>query len=556
MNPNSPVSNEAPLVQVYDTTLRDGTQREGISYTLEDKLRIAEHLDAFGVTFIEGGWPGSNPKDEEFFARARDKAWKQAKISAFGSTRRANTAPDQDPNIQALIAAGTEVCTIFGKSSQFQVTEVLRTSLDENLRMIEDSVAFLRSQNKRVVYDAEHFFDGFRKDSSYALETLRAAIRGGAETVVLCETNGGNMPWDVERIVAEVVKAVHHPVGIHAHDDTGCGVANSLAAVRSGARHVQGTINGYGERCGNANLSVIIPNLELKLGMRALPAGKLTEISELSHFVAEVANLAPDAHMAYVGKSAFAHKGGVHVAALRRNAGSYQHVAPELVGNVMRVVVSELSGRGNVLAKAEEMGVQVEAGTEVEALREIKEAEARGLSFEGAEASIALLLQRKAADYVPLFSVIDYQVQVGKRRGTETFAEAVVKVQVGKDTLHTAAEGNGPVSALDGALRKALAPTYPALNEIHLADYKVRILDGTEGTEAITRVLIDSQDAHRSWSTVGASSNIIEASMHALVDSIEHGLMLGGAKVPAESADTAPRSTNRSTTTKSGAAAS
>jgi 2-isopropylmalate synthase len=532
---------------VYDTTLRDGTQREGISYTLEDKLRIAEHLDAFGVTFIEGGWPGSNPKDEEFFARARDKAWIHAKISAFGSTRRAGTSPDQDQNIRALIAAGTEVCTIFGKSSPFQVSEVLRTTLDENLRMIEDSVAFLRSQNKRVVYDAEHFFDGYRADASYALETLRAAIRGGAEVVVLCETNGGNMPWDVERIVADVVSSVNHSVGVHAHDDTGCGVANTLAAVRSGARHVQGTINGYGERCGNANLSVIIPNLELKLGLRALPPGKLKEISELSHFVAEVANLAPDAHMAYVGKSAFAHKGGVHVAALRRNADSYQHVAPELVGNAMRVVVSELSGRGNVLAKAEELGVEVGAGGEVEALREIKEAEARGLSYEGAEASIALLLQRKAEGYAPLFSVIDYQVQVGKRRGTETFAEAVVKVQVGPNTLHTAAEGNGPVSALDAALRKALEPAYPAVNEIHLADYKVRILDGTEGAEAITRVLIDSQDAHRSWSTVGASPNIIEASMHALVDSIEYGLMQGGASVPADSLENAPRSTSRAT---------
>ncbi|MEP7052643.1 MAG: citramalate synthase [Pseudomonadota bacterium] len=532
MNPNPPVEDESPLVEIYDTTLRDGTQREGISYTLEDKLRIAEHLDAFGVTFIEGGWPGSNPKDEEFFARARDQAWKTAKIVAFGATRRAGLAPGDDPSMRALIAAGTEVCTIFGKSSPFQVTEVLRTTLDENLRMIEDSVAFLRSEKKRVVYDAEHFFDGYRLDAAYAVETLRAAIRGGAEVVTLCETNGGNMPWDVERIVTEVLRLVKHKLGVHAHDDTGCGVANTLAAVRAGARHVQGTINGYGERCGNANLSVIIPNLELKLGLRALPAGKLAGISELSHFVAEVANLAPDAHMAYVGKSAFAHKGGVHVAALRRNAGSYQHVAPELVGNSMRVVVSELSGRGNVLAKAEELGVEVSAGTEVEALREIKEAEARGLSYEGAEASIALLLQRKAQDYVPLFQVIDYQVQVGKRRGTETFAEAVVKVQVGKNTLHTAGEGNGPVSALAGALRKALAPSYPAVNEIHLADYKVRILDGTEGTEAITRVLIDSQDAHRAWSTVGASPNIIEASMHALVDSIEYGLIQGRAVLP------------------------
>ncbi len=532
MNPNPPVNAEPELVEVYDTTLRDGTQREGISYTLEDKLRIAEHLDAFGVAFIEGGWPGSNPKDEEFFARARDQDWKHAKIAAFGSTRRAGLAPGDDASMRALIAAGTEVCAIFGKSSTFQVTEVLRTSLDENLRMIEDSVAFLRSEKKRVVYDAEHFFDGYRLDAAYAVETLRAAIRGGAEVVTLCETNGGNMPWDVERIVTEVARLVKHKLGVHAHDDTGCGVANSLAAVRAGARHVQGTINGYGERCGNANLSVIIPNLELKLGFRALPHGKLAGISELSHFVAEVANLAPDAHLAYVGKSAFAHKGGVHVAALRRNADSYQHVVPELVGNTMRVVVSELSGRGNVLAKAEEMGVTVTDGAEVEALREIKEAENRGLSYEGAEASIALLLQRKADDYVPLFQVIDYQVQVGKRRGTETFAEAVVKVQVGKNTLHTAAEGNGPVSAMDGALRKALAPSYPAINEIHLADYKVRILDGTEGTEAITRVLIDSQDAHRAWSTVGASPNIIEASMHALVDSIEYGLIQGRAVLP------------------------
>jgi len=532
MTASPPVNGEPELVEVYDTTLRDGTQREGISYTLEDKLRIAEHLDAFGVTFIEGGWPGSNPKDEEFFARARDRDWKHAKIAAFGSTRRAGLNAGDDPSMRALIAAGTEVCTIFGKSWTFQVTEVLRTSLEENLRMIEDSVAFLRSEKKRVVYDAEHFFDGYRADPGYAVETLRAAIRGGAEVVTLCETNGGNMPWDVERIVTEVARLVKHPIGIHAHDDTGCGVANSLVAVRAGARHVQGTINGYGERCGNANLSVIIPNLELKLGFRVLQPGRLSGISELSHVVAEVANLAPDAHMAYVGRSAFAHKGGVHVAALRRNPDSYQHVNPELVGNTMRVVVSELSGRGNVLAKAEELGVEVSAGTEVEALREIKEAENRGLSYEGAEASIALLLQRKADHYVPLFQVIDYQVQVGKRRGTETFAEAVVKVQVGKNTLHTAAEGNGPVSALDGALRKALAPAYPAINDIHLADYKVRILDGTEGTEAITRVLIDSQDAHRTWSTVGASSNIIEASMHALVDSIEYGLIQGRAVLP------------------------
>src|SRR6187549_3746992 len=320
MNENPPVHGEPELVEVYDTTLRDGTQREGISYTLEDKLRIADRLDAFGVTFIEGGWPGSNPKDEEFFARARDRAWKHAKIAAFGATRRAGLSASDDPSMRALIAAGTEVCTIFGKSWTFQVTEVLRTTLDENLRMIEDSLAFLRSEKKRVVYDAEHFFDGYRADPSYAVETLRAAIRGGAEVVTLCETNGGNMPWDVERIVAEVARLVNHPIGIHAHDDTGAGVTNALAAVRAGARHVQGTINGYGERCGNANLSVIVPNLELKLGFRCVPPGHLAETVEVSRFVADVANLALSPNMAYVGKSAFAHKGGVHVAAMQRHA--------------------------------------------------------------------------------------------------------------------------------------------------------------------------------------------------------------------------------------------
>jgi 2-isopropylmalate synthase len=536
------MADAGPLVQIYDTTLRDGTQREGISYTLDDKFRIAERLDAFGVAFIEGGWPGSNPKDEEFFARAREHVWKYAKITAFGSTRRAGIAPGDDPSMRALIAAGTEVCTLFGKSWTLHVNEVLRTTLDENLRMIEDSIAFLRSEGRRAIYDAEHFFDGYRADPAYALETLRAAIRGGAEVVVLCDTNGGSLPWNVEQVVRAVADAVRHPLGIHAHDDTGCGVANSVAAVRGGARHVQGTINGYGERCGNANLSVIIPNLELKLGLPALAAGRLTEISELSHFVAEVANLSPDSHMAYVGRSAFAHKGGVHVAAMRRNADSYQHVAPELVGNQMRVVVSELSGRGNVLSKAEELGVTVSQGAELATLREIKEAEARGLSYESAEASVALLLQRKADDYVPLFEVVDYQIQVGKRRDSETFAEAMVKVRVGADILHTAAEGNGPVSALDVALRKALAPAYPAVDEIHLADYKVRILDGSDGTQAITRVLIDSRNGQHSWSTVGASANIIEASMHALVDSIEYGLIQSGAKLPESLGDARPQS--------------
>lgn len=529
MNDTSPEPASSKQLRIYDTTLRDGTQREGISLTVRDKLRIAQRLDRFGVSFIEGGWPGSNPKDAEFFARAKDMDWSHAQLTAFGATRRAKGGPAADPSMRALVDSGVEVCTIFGKSWTLHVKDVLRIQLEQNLEMIEDSCAFLVSEGRRVVYDAEHFFDGYAADPQYAIETLRAAVRGGAEVLALCDTNGGSMPWTVEEVVAQVRSAVgEHPIGIHAHNDGGCAEANSLAAVRAGARHVQGTINGYGERCGNANLTVLIPNFSLKMGLGCVPEGHLSELSELSDFVAEVANVAIDRHMPYVGHSAFAHKGGVHVAAMRRSGESYQHIEPELVGNRMRVVVSELSGRGNVLSKAEELGVDVEAGAEIEALQLIKEAEARGLSYESAEASVALLLKRRAVDYRPLFDVLDYQVQVGQRFGTETFAEAVVKVQVGQQVLHTAAEGLGPVSALDGALRKALVPVYPQTARIHLADYKVRILDSQHGTEAITRVLIDSRDETRSWSTVGASQNIIEASMQALVDGIEYGLLAGG----------------------------
>jgi 2-isopropylmalate synthase len=527
-----PVSPHPELVEIYDTTLRDGSQREGISYTASDKLRIAQKLDDFGVSFIEGGWPGSNPKDVEFFARARDVNWKHAVITAFGSTRRAKLGPESDANMRALLDAGTRACTVVGKTWTLHVTEVLRTTLDDNLKMIEESVRYLVSEGRRVLYDAEHFFDGYVADPGYALATLGAALRGGAETVILCETNGGRLPWFVEETTRTIAAALGPAVriGIHAHDDAGCGVANSLAAVRGGATHVQGTINGYGERCGNANLSVIVPNLELKLGRRCLAPGRLREITEVSRFVAEVANLAPDSHMAYVGKSAFAHKGGIHVAAMRRNSDSYQHVDPALVGNEMRVVVSELSGRGNVLSKAEELGVKVAAGVEAEALEEIKKAEARGVSYEGAEASVALLLARRAPDYEPLFLVQDYETRVGQRAG-ETYAEATVKLRVGGHVFHTAAEGNGPVSALDAALRKALTPVYPALSGIHLADYKVRILDGKDGTEATTRVLIDSQYEQQSYSTVGASPNIILASLEALIDAVEYGLRQHGVRL-------------------------
>jgi 2-isopropylmalate synthase len=399
------------------------------------------------------------------------------------------------------------------------VTEVLRTTPDENLAMISDTVAYLKSRGRRVVYDAEHFFDGWRADPVYALATLRAAAEAGAEAVVLCDTNGGSLPWQIEEGVRAALP-VAGKIGIHAHDDGGCAVANSLAAVRAGARQVQGTINGYGERCGNANLCAIVPDLELKLGFACVPS--LAHLSELSRAVAEIANLAHDDHLPYVGRSAFAHKGGVHVAAMRRNPTSYQHIDPALVGNVSRAVVSELSGRGNVLSKAEELGLVVDdAGALV---REIKEGEARGLAFEAAEASVALMMRRRAADYRPPFKLVDYKVMVGQREGQATFAEATVQITVGDEVMHTAANGNGPVSALDAALRKALRPHHPEVDHIQLVDYKVRILDGRTGTQATTRVLVDSTDGTRRWSTMGASPNILEASWHALADSIEYGL--------------------------------
>ena len=521
-----------PVVEVYDTTLRDGTQMEGMSLSCGDKLRIAEHLDSLGVAFIEGGWPGSNPKDVEFFERAKDIAWKNVAIAAFGSTCRAQLRAEDDPQLKTLLAAETPVCTIFGKTWNMHVTEVLRTTLEENLRMVEESVAFLSRNERRVIYDAEHFFDGYKADSGYALETLRAAERGGAETLALCDTNGGSMPWEVEKIVKEVREALPETrIGIHAHNDGDCGVANSVTAIRAGARHVQGTINGYGERCGNANLCAIIPDLELKLGLGCVPAGGLAKLYDLSHFVAEIANLSPNEHAAYVGRSAFAHKGGVHVSAIRRHPESYEHVNPTLVGNESRVVVSELSGRGNVLSKAEELGLEVSSAHGGRVLEEIKNLEAKGFAYEAAEASVALLMARHQEDYEAPFEVLDFQAGVGRRRGGGMFAEATVKVRIGDEVVHTAGEGNGPVSALDSALRKALRPFFPEVAEMHLSDYKVRILDGRSGTGATTRVLIDSQSSRDSWSTVGASSNIIEASLQALIDSIEYGLMLERARL-------------------------
>jgi 2-isopropylmalate synthase len=513
-------------ISIYDTTLRDGTQREGISLACSDKIRIARELDALGIDYIEGGWPGSNPKDVEFFERAREIEWAHTKVAAFGSTRRAGIKAADDASCVALIESGAQVCTIFGKTSVLHVREVLRTELDENLRMIEETVAFLVGSGRRVVYDAEHFFDGSREDAEYAIQTLLAAARGGAEAVVLCDTNGGSLPWDVEARVREVVARVDVAVGIHAHNDSACAVANSVAAVRAGATHVQGTINGYGERCGNADLTTIIPTLELKLDRRCIREGALPSLGKLSRFVAETANLAFDEHAPYVGKSAFAHKGGVHVAAIRRAPRSYEHVDPALVGNQTRVLVSELSGRANVHALAEEHSVKVADGAETIVLQSIKEREAMGCSFESAEASVALMVRREGPDYEPPFELVDFKVLVGHVADAPAFADAAIKVRVHGVLHHTAAEGNGPVSALDAALRKALIVAYPEIAKIHLEDYKVRILDGRDGTGAVTRVLIDHGSGTERWTTVGASPNIVDASMVALVDGIEHGLWL------------------------------
>jgi 2-isopropylmalate synthase len=512
---------------MYDTTLRDGTQREGISLSCEDKLKIARKLDELGVDFIEGGWPGSNPKDVEFFRRVKYIHLQHAVVSAFGSTCRVGGDPSSDANIRALLEADTAVCTIVGKTSLLHIADVLQTTPVENLRIIQKSIEFLRSSGRRVIYDAEHFFDGFKLDERYALSTLQAAIQGGAEMLVLCDTNGGSMPWEIGEIVRTVKQADIGPLGIHTHNDGECAVANSLTAVGAGCIHVQGTINGYGERCGNANLISVMANLELKMEMKSLPDGQLNNLTELSHFVAEVANLSPDDHLAYVGKSAFAHKGGIHVAAIRRNEKSYQHIDPALVGNQLRVVVSELSGRGNVLSKAEEFGLHLDGGPGVaEVLNEIKALEAKGFSFEAAEASVALMLKRQQPGYACPFELIDFAVNVEHRMGRGLFAEASVKVRVKNEVIHTVAEGNGPVNALDAAIRKALSPVYPSINKFHLADYKVRILDGEHGTAAVTRVLIDTQNGTYRWSTVGASQNIIEASWHALADSVEYGLLL------------------------------
>jgi 2-isopropylmalate synthase len=519
-------------VKIYDTTLRDGTQREGISLSVEDKLRIVGLLDGLGVAYIEGGWPGSNPKDVEFFKRVHDLALANAKIAAFGMTCRADGSPSDDANIRALLHARTPVVTVVGKTSMLHVREVLRTTPEENLRIIRESLRYLKGHGREVIYDAEHFFDGFKLDALYSIATLKAAVEGGADMVVLCDTNGGSMFWEVDEVTARVAAELPGAsLGIHTHNDGEAAVANSLAAVRRGARSVQGTINGYGERCGNANLCSVIPNLELKLGLSCLPEGSLAHLTHVSRAVAEIANLAPDGHQAFVGKSAFAHKGGIHIAAMLRTVQSYQHVDPALVGNEMRFLVSDLSGRGNVLHQAEKLGLDLSSERAQRVLDEIKQLEHEGFVFEGAEASVQLMMHRTGEGYVPPFELLDFVVMVARHKGRGLLTEATVKMKVRGEVHHEVADGLGPVHALDIALRKALTPVYPRLARFHLVDYKVRIVDSGKGTGATTRVLIDTQDGHERWSTVGAGHNIIDASWRALVDSVEYGLFF--AKVEA-----------------------
>ncbi|HLG69337.1 MAG TPA: citramalate synthase [Chloroflexota bacterium] len=513
-------------LELYDTTLRDGTQREGISLSVKDKLEIARKIDQLGIHYIEGGWPGANPKDVEFFKLAASSLHlKHARLVAFGSTRRAHGSAENDPTLAYLIDSGAPICCIVGKSSAWQVRDVLGTTPDENLEMVGESIAYLRSKGRKAFYDAEHFFDGFKADPEYSRQCLRVAAASGIDCIVLCDTNGGSLPKEVFDIVREAVATVPQTqIGIHCHNDCELAVANSLAAVEAGATHIQGTINGYGERCGNANLCSILPNLQLKLGHRIVSDEQLASLTEVSRAVAEIANLTPDAHQAYVGRSAFAHKAGLHVSAILKNDEAYQHVNPALVGGEKRVLVSELSGRGNISYKAAEYGLDLNGGREQaqELVEEIKQLEAQGYQFEGAEASFQLLLRRSQPNYRSPFELVAFSASTQRRNGDSPWSEASVKVRVGDELFHTAAEGDGPVNALDTALRKALVNFYPELSDIWLTDYKVRVLEGSHGTAARVRVLIESErsDGTR-WTTVGSSENIIEASCRALVDSLE-----------------------------------
>ncbi len=533
-------------VDIFDTTLRDGSQQEGLSLTVDDKIRVAEQLDHLGVTYIEGGWPGANPKDDEFFARApAELVLSTSTLVAFGSTRRAGVRAEQDDVLRKLVEASTSVVCIVAKSWDRHVTDALRTSLDEAVAMVADSVSFLRENGKRVFLDAEHFFDGYRHNPEFAFRVLRAAEEAGAESLVLCDTNGGMLPDLVERVVADVVGQVEAQVGIHCHNDTGCAVANSLAAVRSGATHVQGCVNGYGERSGNADLSATIPNLSLKLNVRTIPPERLELLTPVSHHISELVNIAPDPQQPYVGTSVFAHKGGLHASAIARRRDLYEHVSPDLVGNGTRVVVSEMAGRSTLAMKAAELGLELDGEVLGRVLDELKHLEHEGYHFEVADGSLELLLRRATGWRPDFFAVESFRVITdhggqgpgapGAGTGPEGTAgavvtgpvstEATVKVHVGEHRVVATAEGNGPVNALDAALRQAIGPHFPALSGMHLTDYRVRVLSSGMGTGAVTRVLVDSSDGERTWTTIGVSHNIIEASWQALYESMVYALL-------------------------------
>jgi len=517
----------SPAVQLYDTTLRDGMQQEGMSVSVDEKVRIALKLDELGMHFIEGGFPASNPKEIEFFRRMERETLTNAQLVAFGMTRRKGIAVDDDPNLRVLAECSAPVVAVVGKSWGLHVSKVLRASHDENLRMISESVAFLLRQGKRVVYDAEHFFDGYADDPEYALQTVRAAAEAGAEAVCLCDTNGGSLPSLVDEAVRAVVAEVSAGVGIHCHNDGDCAVANSLVAVAAGARQVQGTINGYGERCGNANLVSIIPALKLKMGIPVIGDEQLARLSETAHFVAEICNIAIWAHAPYVGRSAFAHKGGLHVAAVQQAPQTFEHIDPMLVGNEQRILISELSGKGAVVRKAQELGLDLEGDDERvgRVLKRLKDREHRGYHYEAADASFELLLREELVPRAPLFRLESFRVIVEKREDGKAVVEATIKVRVNGDRIISTAEGNGPVNALDMALRQALTRKYPQLDDISLVNFRVRILDENKGTGAVTRVLLDASDGEESWGSIGVSQNVIEASWEALVDSIEYGML-------------------------------
>jgi len=526
--------NQVVKVQLYDTTLRDGAQSEGISFSLVDKLHIARRLDDMGIHYIEGGWPGSNPKDAEFFEKAKDLTLKNAKIAVFGSTRRVGFKPEDDENLTMLVNSGATAGTIVAKTSDLHVKHVLKTTLEENLSMIDDTVRYLKEQGLVVFIDAEHYFDGYKSNREYTLRCVSVAAEAGADCLVLCDTNGGALPDDVIQAVKAAKDLTDVPLGIHVHNDGGLAAANTLAAVSAGVTHVQGTINGYGERCGNANLCTIIPDLKLKMGIDCVTDEQLSRLSEVAHFVSEAANLVSDPFSPYVGASAFSHKAGYHMDGITKWPDAYQHIDPLKVGNLQRTVVSELSGKRNITHKASELGIDLSSRAKEtqQVLRQIKQLESRGFQYENAEASFELLLRRAIPNYKSPFELVDYMVVVEKKRRQpvkgnheEMLAEAMVKVKVGDEVIHTAAEGNGPVNALDQALRKALLQFYPDLAVVRLVDYKVRILEGSVGTESQVRVLLESSDGTEEWTTVGSSTNIIEASWAALSDSVEYWLL-------------------------------